>query len=225
MRRVWNASRLALAALRRRVRQPLPGRFQPYSHTLPDRYPWLFEFAARQLGQRERLRVLSFGCSRGEEVLTLRRYFPGATLRGIDVDPDNIARARARAPQDTKMSFAIAADTRAEPSAAYDAIFCLAVLCLGDLTTRGARRSDPYLHFAQFEEVVSDLARCLKPGGLLFLHTTNFRFSDTSVAAGFEVAFEAEPAQLAPDVLFDRTNRLLPGVRYLPVGFRKRATA
>jgi 2-polyprenyl-3-methyl-5-hydroxy-6-metoxy-1,4-benzoquinol methylase len=206
------------------VRQPLPGRFQPYSHTLPDRYPWLFEFAARQLGQRERLRVLSFGCSRGEEVLTLRRYFPGATLRGIDVDPHNIALARTRAPHDEKMSFAIAADTRAEPSAAYDAIFCLAVLCLGDLTTRGARRSDPYLRFAQFEEVVSDLARCLKPEGLLFLHTTNFRFSDTSVAAGFEVVLEAEPAQLAPDVLFDRNNRLLPGMRYLPVGFRRRTT-
>jgi SAM-dependent methyltransferase len=213
---------LALAALSRRVRQPLPGRFQPYSHTLPDRYPWLFEFAARELGRRERLRILSFGCSRGEEVFTLRRYFPRATLRGIDVDPRNIALARARAPQDQELSFAIAADTRAEPSAAYDAIFCLAVLCLGDLTARGARRSDPYLRFAQFEEVVSDLARCLKPGGLLFLHTTNFRFSDTGVAAGFETALEAQPAQLAPDVLFDRSNQLLPGVRYLPVGFRKR---
>ena len=120
------------------------------------------------------------------------------------------------------MTFAQAATTAGEFSASYDAIFCLAVLCLGDLTTNGAEHCDPYLRFADFERIVIDFARCLKPGGLLLLHTTNFRFVDTVVAADFDVVLEAEPDQLAPDVLFDRNNRLLPGQRYLPVGFRKR---
>jgi SAM-dependent methyltransferase len=223
-RRGRSAMLLATAALQRRLRHPLPGRFQPSSHTLPDRYPWLFQFAARELPPGK-LDILSFGCSSGDEVFTLQRYFPLAALRGIDVDPRNIAACRARAANAARLSFCTAATTYAEASNAYDAIFCLAVLCLGDLTTRNAERCDPYLRFADFENVVSDFARCLKPGGLLFLHTSNFRFGDTAVARDFDVVLEASPEQLAPDIAYDRSNRLLPGVRYLPVGFRKRRSA
>lgn len=215
------ATRLALSALWR-LRRPLPGRFQPYSHTLPDRYPWLFSFAAGYFSAREELRLLSFGCSRGDEVFTLRTYFPRADITGIEIDPRNVAICRARAPAERQLRFVRAATTAGEPSACYDAIFCLAVLCLGDLTTRGAQRCDPYLQFADFERQVTDFARCLRPGGLLLLHTTNFRFADTAVAADFETVLEATPEQLAPDVLFDRNNRLLPAERYFPVGFRKR---
>ena len=123
-RRGRSAILLATAALQRRLRHPLPGRFQPYSHTLPDRYPWLFQFAARELPPGK-LDILSFGCSRGDEVFTLRRYFPLATLRGIDVDPRNIAACRSRAGNATRMSFGTAATTRGEPSSTFDAIFCL----------------------------------------------------------------------------------------------------
>lgn len=219
-RRGRTRARLALNALAR-MRRPLKGRFQPYNHTLPDRYPWLFRFAAGEIGQRDPLNILSFGCSRGDEVFTLEAYFPQANIRGIEIDPRDVAvcRSRARSP---RISFVQAASTAGEPSAAYDAIFCLAVLCLGDLTTSGAERCDPYLRFADFERVVADFARCLKPGGLLLLHTTNFRFEDTAVSREFDVVFAAELAQLAPDVLFDRNNRLLPGKHYLPVGFRRR---
>ena len=62
----------------RRFRRPVQGEFQPYYHTLPDRYPWLFGFAAGRIGSRPDLRILSFGCSRGDEVFSLRRYFPAA---------------------------------------------------------------------------------------------------------------------------------------------------
>jgi SAM-dependent methyltransferase len=219
-RRGRTSALLALRALTR-LRRPLAGRFQPYSHTLPDRYPWLFRFVTRELGQRDPLNLLSFGCSRGDEVFSLHEYFPHATIKGIEVDPRNVALCRARV-QSPLVTFAQAATTAREPSASYDAIFCLAVLCLGDLTTSGAEHCDPYLRFADFERIVIDFARCLRPGGLLLLHTTNFRFADTVVAKDFDVVLETDPAQLAPDVLFDRNNRLLPGQRYLPVGFRKR---
>jgi hypothetical protein len=56
----------------------------------------------------------------------------------------------------------------------------------------------------------------------LFLLTTNFRFCDAAVSKDFDVVLEADLAQLAPDVLFDSNNRLLPGVRYRPAAFRKR---
>ena len=216
--------RLGRFELRRRLRRPVEGRFQPYPHTLPDRYPWLFDVARAALEGTPAPRLLSFGCSRGDEVFSLRRYLPGATIKGLDIDPANIGAcaARSRLEGDERMSFAVGSDTLAEPAAHYDAIFCLAVLCHGDLTVTGARRSDPLMRFADFERTVADFSRCLKPGGLLFLHTSNFRFGDTPTAATFETVLEARPEQMAPDVLYGPDNRLIPGARDYRVGFRKR---
>jgi SAM-dependent methyltransferase len=212
-------------ALRRRFRRALPGRWQAYCHTLPDRYPWLFEFARANIEDSPGTRILSFGCSSGEEVFTLRKYFPAAAIKGIDIERHNISRceARARVENATAMTFSVAANTQSEPAACYDAIFCVAVLCLGDLTVSGEQCSEPYLYFRDFERMVTDFARCLRPGGILFLLTTNFRFCDTAVSQDFDLVLEADLAQLAPDVLFDSNNRLLPGARYRPAGFRKRS--
>lgn len=209
---------------RKFIRRPLPGEYQPYYFTLPDRYPWLFSFAASHIGSRPDLRILSFGCSRGEEVFTLRRYFPTATIKGIDINSRNIAKCRARADAAhyKNITFEVAATTEAEPTGTYDALFCLSVLCNGTLTALRAQRCDPVLYFEKFEWLVGDFARCLKPGALLAVHGANFRFGDTRVSQNFDMVLEADPAQLAPDVLFDRNNRLMSGERYRPVAFEKR---
>jgi SAM-dependent methyltransferase len=222
--RIGQSIRRTIEKLNRRARRPMPGRFQAYDHTLPDRYPWLFEFARSRVADGAATRLLSFGCSRGDEVFSLRKYFPAAAIKGIDIDPQNIARCMARLPssESPAISFAAAATTKDEMSASYDAVFCLAVLCLGDLTNSGVQCCNPHLYFEDFDRMVADFARCLRPGGILVLHTTNFRFCDSSVAAEFDVVLEADPAQLAPDVLFDRDNKLMKGVRYHPVAFRKR---
>lgn len=199
---------------------PFPRRFQPFSYTRPDRYPWLFRFVRDRLGDGPDRRLLSFGCSAGQEVASLRRLFPEAGLKGIDIDPRNIADARALGL--AGVDFAVCDSTMGEAAGTFDAIFCLAVLCNGTLTTTGARRCDPVLHFATFEAMVADFARCLKPGGLLCLVTTNFRFRDTRVAAGFDVALTIPPDRLAPDVVFGPDNRLMAGERYTDVVFVKR---
>ncbi len=224
LRDMWRQGRFEV---RRRLRRPVDGRFQPYPHTLPDRYPWLFDFARSALEDVPATRLLSFGCSRGDEVFSLRGRFPNAEIKGVDIDPANIAAcgARRRALNDDRSSFEVASSAGAEIPGHYDAIFCLAVLCHGDLTVTGTRRSDPLLRFKDFERTVADFTRCLRPGGLLFLHTTSFRFCDTAMAAEFETVLEARPEQMAPDVLFDREGCLMPGERYYPVGFRKRIPA
>lgn len=222
LRHLWREGRLEIG---RRLRRPVEERFQPYAYTLPDRYPWLFDFAAQRLDGIVSPRLLSFGCSRGDEVLSLARRLPRAAIKGIDIDPKNIAACRSRWPpsQDRRIVFEVASNTRKEPSGYYDAIFCLAVLCHGDLTVKRARRSEPLMRFSDFEQTVVDLARRLRPGGFLFLHTTNFRLCDTILQDRFEVVLEARPEDMAQDVLFDREGRLMPGARYYPVGFRKRA--
>jgi SAM-dependent methyltransferase len=205
----------------------IPGQFQTYNYTLPDRYPWLFQFAAESLAKSTDLRLLSFGCSRGDEVFALRKYFPTAVIKGIDIDPRNIAYCQSRMPLELpqKMLFTTARSVEAEADASFDAIFCLAVLCRGDLTASNAQCSSPSFLFEHFEIIVADLARCVKPGGLLFLLTTNFRFCDTVSAAHFDTVLEAAPSQLAADAIFDSSNRLMAGVRYPAVGFRKRFAA
>jgi SAM-dependent methyltransferase len=221
---VRRALRRTFPSIAMRTRRRLPGQFQDRSYTQPDRYPWLFEFARAALGADARLRLLSFGCCTGDEVFTLRRYFPQAAITGIDIDPQNIAVCRARADANAaqNLTFTVAAGTGREPTAAYDAIFCLGVLCLGDLTALGLDRSDPFFTFAEFERTVTDFARCLKPGGLLLFHSTNFRFGDTDAARAFDVVLDADPPELGTAVIFDRQNRLMPGERYRAVGFRKR---
>ena len=222
--RIKALARLGDNPSRRHLRAPIAGQFQPYNHTLPDRYPWLFRFASTRLHHSPALRLLSFGCSTGEEVFALRKYFPSAVIKGIDIDPDNVAacEARAQLTNEQSISFATAATTKGELPTSFDAIFCLAVLCHGDLTISGAQRSDPLLRFEDFELIVADFERCLKPGGLLFLHTTSFRFADTASARKFDIALEAELSDLAPDGVFDRNNRLIPRERYRPVAFCKR---
>jgi SAM-dependent methyltransferase len=215
------------SAARTPATDPLPGQFQRYSHTLPDRYPWIFKFAAATLLDSRNLHLLSFGCSRGDEAFALRRYFPTARIEGIDVNPQNIVECVARAAEfdGSDLYFTTAANTQGKPDGAYDAIFCLAVLCLGDLTANRIQVCEPYITFEQFSQMVTDFARCLRPGGLLFLHTTNFRFCDTQVSEDFDVVLEADIEDMAADVLFDRNNKLMDGVRYTAVGFRKHGRA
>ena len=68
--------------------------FQPYGTTFVDRYPRIFTFVKDQLANTAAPRLLSFGCSTGEEVFTLRRYFPQAEIVGIDINPRSIAHCR-----------------------------------------------------------------------------------------------------------------------------------
>ncbi len=99
------------------------GLFQPFNDTAEDRYPRIFAFVQAQLGGETAVHILSFGCSTGEEVFTLRRYFPRAIIKGIDINAANVAAARRRLASvpDPGLAFVRAGSTAGEPDAAYDA--------------------------------------------------------------------------------------------------------
>lgn len=198
-----------------------PYLFQPFNHTAPDRYPWLFQFVRNEIGDGPEYRLLSFGSSIGDEILALRTYFPQASIKGIDINPTNVAVCRRRIRRLPTMSVETADSTANEPTNHYDAIFCLAVLCNGTLTVERKERCDPVMHFHNFARAVADFARCLKPRGLLCLTSTNFRFCDTPTASAFDVVLHAGKEHTAPDLLYDRENRLMKDERYSEVIFRK----
>lgn len=70
---------------------------QTSAHTKPNRYPFIFAFIAQRLSGVATPRVLSYGCSMGDEVFSLLSYLPRAEVVGIDINPRNIAVARRRA--------------------------------------------------------------------------------------------------------------------------------
>ena len=203
---------------------PPKGAFQPFNTTRAVRYPRIFRFVQSQLGAGSDVRVLSFGCSTGEEVFGLRGYFPRAAIKGIDINPANIAACRkrlARAP-DPAIAFEVASSTAGEPPAFYGAIFCMAVLRHGALSAPGVTRCDHLIRFEDFAATVKDFSRCLKPGGLLAIRHSNFRLADAPAGADFETVLKVEVAEPERLPLFGPDNRRLAGAVYPDAVFRKK---
>ena len=101
------------------------GLFQPYPLTFADRYPVLFKLARERIGDGADRRILSFGCSTGEEVWSLRRYFQEAEIVGIDISPRNIGVCRRRLAclPDPRIRFTVAGTTRVDGRRSFADIF------------------------------------------------------------------------------------------------------
>lgn len=225
LRRLWRlATEPPYRDMRRLIAHSPNGAFQPFNDTRRNRYPRIFGFVQRALGADSPVAILSFGCSTGEEVFTLRRHFPRATIKGIDINPGNIAVCRKRQARmgDGGLTFAIADSTADEPIAAYDVIFCMAVLRHGGLGAPGVTRCDHLLRFADFATTIEDFSRCLKPGGLLVIRHSNFRLCDTPAAASFETVCRVRYPVAANTPIFGPDNRLMEGVTDPDAVFRKR---
>ncbi len=204
-----------------------PHLFQHRTVTEPDRYPGVFHFLREQVRARSDLRILSFGCATGEEVFSLREYFPQAFIKGIDINRDNIATCRARHCErgsDPSLVFDQGHSAANEPADSFDAVLCMAVFVRPQIKNRAVTTCAPHLRFADFERVITELAACVKPGGYLVLRSSMFRFADTRVASGFSHVrtmplLEPGFPQFGPDDL------ILPDTGQEEVIFRKQGRA
>ena len=154
-------------------------------------------------------------------MVSLRVYFPQATIKGIDINPANIEVCRRRFARDSAVSLEAASSTAREPANSYDAIFCIAVLRHGGLALPGITRCDHLIRFEDFARTIEDLRRCLKPDGLLAMHHSNFRLCDTPAGRDFETVLRTEVAKAAMTPIFGPDNHLMPGVLYTDTVFRK----
>jgi len=202
--------------LRRAKRSLLPGVHQGSNKTAFDRYPQIFSAAAAALPDARR--ILSFGCSTGEECATLQRYFPRAEIIGTDINPLIVWTARRRHVSD-RIRFVHARDRVLSAHGLFDVIFCLTVLRDSRLDDQSSIR-DTY-PFERFDERVRFLHSLLRPAGLLVFYGNMYRFRDSTVAHGYEVIpFAHTPVGENITFARDGTN---DGAQYLDVLFRKRA--
>jgi len=200
--------------------------FQPQGTTAFGRYAAEFEAAKAALGTSTP-DVLSFGCSSGEELLTLRKCFPAARIRGLDINPVAVRAARRLvhdAGEDTAITVARASDAAGEPAEAYDLVLALAVFRHPSLND-APERCDDLLQFASFERTVAGLSACVRPGGLLMIRHANFRFTDCAVAADYEpvLAGLASANDEVVTPVYGRHNRLAPAGSRDDGIYRKRA--
>ena len=208
-----------------RLRRSAPMALQPFPDTFDDRYPELFAALADRLQGIESPRVLSFGCSDGAELRSLRRYLPHAELVGMDLNPRALGRAQAllAAQPDARMRYCLAGDTSDEPRESFDTILALAVLRHGELEAHRPADCAAILPFAKVAAALADLDARLKPGGWLAVWHAHFRVRDAAATAGY--AAESLPfSENDPlDVLYGKDNARLEGLTSAEVLFRKPA--
>jgi len=154
-----------------------PGWHQGPNRTAFNRYPEIFAVAAALLPNA--LKVLSFGCSTGEECATLAEYFPAAMIIGTDINPLNLWKARKF--RSKRVRFVYAADRLLRRSAPFDAVFCMAVL-----RTPEREHIAEHYPFQRFQERALFLESLVRQEGMLVIHNSTYRFSDTVHRSAYE---------------------------------------
>ena len=107
-------------------------RVQISHSTKPDRYPRVFQICAELVRTAGFVppKVLSYGCSTGEEAHTLAmKYFPDAEIVGLDVSVEAIDRARETYPNLPRVHFDISNEIALRSAGPFSIVFAMSVLC------------------------------------------------------------------------------------------------
>lgn len=146
-----------------------------------DRYPIIFKECINYFKDKSP-KILSFGCSNGTEVKTLRElYFKDSIIHGVDISHEMISACN-NLNLDNNILFFHSDEVRNET---YDLIFCMSVLCRWPQTQFLKDCSTEYT-FDQFESQLIQLDKQLNPGGLLVIYNSNFMLSDSFLSNTYE---------------------------------------
>jgi hypothetical protein len=155
---------------------------QTNNKTFLGRYFQEYSILRRRIRSDKDLSILSFGCATGEELATIRSFFPAADLFGCDIDWYSLQRARALLGSD-----AVIFDSSPQEIARhgpYDIIICNSVLLQPTGIKSGRRLGiDPAL----WADVVGLLDSVLKDKGILQIINSNIPFRLHPVAANYQV--------------------------------------
>lgn len=172
---------------------------QTAPYTWIDRYPEIFDLAAELAPDAGR--ILSFGCSTGEELISLRKRFPKARIVGVEINARSRAAARKCVAEDRRAMVAGPGGM----TGSFDLIFALSVLQRdprGIAAEVDAGQLAARYPFNRFDAGVRSLADRLRPGGFLCVANSLYRIEDSSVAQRFEPVINSpliERTLLGPD--------------------------
>ena len=178
------------------------------TYTEMHRYGHLFP-AIRNIEQAFDLkfrRILSYGCSSGEECLTLAELFPDARIFGTDANPEMVAAATEKCAGNPRITIIPYDRFWKEKGRTIDLVCCMSVLFeiphifmpkqeweakLANPAQRAgaldffAKSLAKKFPFEEFEGIVSALDRRLRPGGLMVLQNANYRMVETAVGQNY----------------------------------------
>jgi hypothetical protein len=197
---------------RRNVHQTTPD-------TWLDRYPRIFAACRAYFGDRTEVNILSYGCSTGEEVLTLRRYFPAAFITGAEINRRSLAICR-RHDVDERIAFVYSEPMAIARRGPFDAIFCMAVLQRTPraIIEQGITDLRHIYPFEKFDRQVAELDELLTIGGLFVIRNTQYRFQDASVASKY-APLETMSPDSDPGPRFGRNSERLTEDDGAPLAF------
>lgn len=157
---------------------------QRSSFTSYNRYPDLFSICKNYFSHEERVNILSFGCSTGEEVFTLNSYLPKAKITGVDINKFCLKKA-VKKNNNPNISFVHSLSDDYLTCKNFSAIFCLAVLQHPENRDSSTKIAEKFT-FSQFEKQLIELDSKLKAGGIFFIDYCDFNFLDTIIAKKYE---------------------------------------
>jgi trans-aconitate methyltransferase len=132
------------------------GWLQPNHMTREERFPLIFN-SVQEL-QPNAKRVLSFGCSTGEECQALAKRFPNAEIVGIDVDHHSIEQAR-RKNKNPNICF----HDELSGLGKFDVVTALMVFfCMEEPIPKKA-----------FASMLTKIDKHVNPGGLIAIYTSD----------------------------------------------------
>lgn len=189
-------------------------------YTEADRYPDLFKICGDFFSGTPNLRILSFGCSTGEEILSLSNYIPDAFIVGTDINKWCIRKCR----QNIHIKNAVfihSLSLEFKRETGFNAIFCLAVF------QHPANRHDPEneisvnYHFQQFEDQLIILDEKLLEGGLLFIENADFNFLETGLSVRYSVLQVENNIDTRERPLYNKDNKKVSDITQIPRVFIK----
>jgi Methyltransferase domain len=131
-------------------------------------------------------RILSFGCSTGEEAVSLSQlYFPTSLIVGVDSSESSIEAAQKSFGELRNVVFCISSEAELTKFSPFDAIFAMSVFCKWPKTENLTDITDVY-QFREFEEILGTLDKYLRVSGFFIVANANFRFLDTKLSGNYE---------------------------------------
>lgn len=200
---------------KRKKKQSGPGiadnTIQLHTNTHYDRYPEVFSTIAKLMTEHSRhFKVLSFGCSTGEEVLALaEKYFAApTTIIGVDIESRVIDEARQKNTFPDRVHFFQSNDKVLSEHSPYDVIFAMSVLCAWP-ESKKLDDISAYITFSDFERHVANLDQFLSAGGYLVIYNASFCFTDSLLSNAYEPILIPNHQESGFVKKFDKHNKSL----------------